>query len=61
MFVIRRLAARLDPQRRERTMVDQNVSVRAKMFTITPHDVLLLAEDERELLVHLLGKIADIG
>jgi hypothetical protein len=55
-----RLAARLDPQWRERTTVDQNVQVQATVFAITPQDVLLLAEDERDLLVNLLDKIANI-
>ncbi len=54
-----RLAARLDPSWRERTSIDQNVTVQGTILNISPIDILLLARPEQELLMNLLGKIAD--
>ncbi len=54
-----RLAAKLDPAWRDRTAVDQNVTVQGAVLSITPHDILLLAREEQEMFVDLLNKIAD--
>ena len=54
-----RLAARLDPGWRERTSVEQTVTVQGVMLSISPQDVLLLARTEQEVFVEMLRKIAD--
>ena len=54
-----RLAAKLDPTWRERTAVDQNVSVAGAVLTIRPVDVMLLQAPDQTVLLGLLEKIAD--
>ena len=53
-----RLAAKLEPAWRERTSVDQSVTVQGVILSIAPMDVMLLSAADRHVFLDLLEKIS---
>ena len=56
--LLMRLAAKLEPAWRERTSVDQSVTVQGVILSIAPMDVMLLPKADRQVFLGLLEKIS---